>query len=105
MRVTDDSRGSLDVRPTAFERVAEAAAAGAAAVSAARSRYGVGELDVRIRIDRARDVPDTLRAVQRRVRESLADHGLPVAAGHGLPVAAVNVVVTGYDRQTRRELS
>lgn len=97
VRLADGPRGSLDVRPTAFERVAEAAAARAAAVTGVRGRYGLGEIDLRIRVGRARGLPATLTAVQRLVREALDEHGLPVTA--------VNVLITAYDGQTRRDLS
>ena len=93
----DDQRGTTTVEPRAIERVAELAARGNADVTAANGRLGDEELSVGVDARRASTAAETLRDVHQRVRASLDEHDLP-----SLPV---NVTLTGYDRQTRRELS
>ncbi|MDO8212180.1 hypothetical protein [Conexibacter sp. CPCC 206217] len=95
--VLDDApSGSLTVEPRAIERVAEAAAAGNTAVSAAAGRWGTDDLAVSVHVARARDVPGVLADVRSRVHAALTTHDLP-----DLPV---NVTLGGFDRQSRREL-
>ncbi len=89
--------GRTVVKPRAFERVAEIAASGNPNVTAAAGRLGDQHLDVDISVRRAAAVADTLSDVRRRVNADLDRHQLP-----DLPV---NVTLTGYDRQTKRELS
>ena len=50
-----------------------------------------------LELRRARDLPDTLRTVQRSVSSGLERHGLPTVP--------VNVTMTGYDRSSKRELN
>jgi hypothetical protein len=95
--VGDRDRGDTTVQPRAVERVAEIAAAANRDVTAARGRLGDERVDVGVHVRSARASADTLRDVQRRVIAALEEHGLP-----SLPV---NVTLTGYDRQTTRELS
>jgi hypothetical protein len=95
--VGDRDRGDTTVQPRAVERVAEIAASANRDVTAARGRLGDEHVDVNVSVRTARTVADTLRDVQRRVIAALEEHGLP-----SLPV---NVTLTGYDRQTTRELS
>lgn len=97
LRLAEDGRGVTEVEPRAIERVAEVVAGGQADVSSARARYGTDVLTLDVTVRRARGVPEALREAQRRVRAALDDHGLPA-----LPV---DVTLTGFDRQQRRELS
>jgi hypothetical protein len=90
-------RGSTIVRPRAIERVAESAARGNSAVTAAAGRLGDRELTVNIGLRRASVVAETMRDVQSRVGYALDRHELP-----DLPI---NVILTDYERRTRRELS
>ena len=89
--------GITTVQPRAIERVAEIAARANADVTGASGRLGDEELSIGVDSRRASTVAATLRDVHERVQDELARHELP-----GLPV---NVTLTGYDRQTRRELS
>jgi hypothetical protein len=95
--VGDRDRGDTVVQPRALERVAEIAAAANRDVTAVTGRLGDEYVDVNVHVRTARAAADTLRDVQRRVIAALDEHGLP-----SLPV---NVTLTGYDRQTTRELS
>ena len=92
----DDEQGVIIVRPRAVERAAEVAATEHPDVTSASGRYESGGLAIEISVRRARELPETLRDVQRRVRETLDRHELP-----SLPVT---VTLTGFDRKTRREL-
>jgi hypothetical protein len=93
----DDKHGTTTIEPRAIERVAELAAQGNPDVTAASGRLGDDELSVGVNARRASLAAETLRDVHQRVRSELERHDLP-----NLPV---NVTLTGYDRQTRRELS
>jgi hypothetical protein len=93
----DDEHGTTTIEPRAIERVAELAACGNADVSGATGRLGDEELSVGVDARHASTAAATLQDVQQRVRSALERHDLP-----SLPV---NVTLTGYDRQTRRELS
>jgi hypothetical protein len=93
----DHVHGTTTIEPRAIERVAELAACGNADVTSASGRLGDEELSVGIAARHASAVAETLRDVHQRVRSELERHDLP-----SLPV---NVTLTGYDRQTRRELS
>jgi hypothetical protein len=93
----DDKHGTTTIAPRAIERVAELAARGNPDVTAASGRLGDDELSVGVDARRASLAAETLRDVHQRVRSELERHDLP-----SLPV---NVTLTGYDRQTRRELS
>jgi hypothetical protein len=93
----DDVHGTTTVEPRAIERVAELAACGNADVTAASGRLGDEQLSVGVDARRASSAAETLQDVHQRVRSELERHDLP-----SLPV---NVTLTGYDRQTRRELS
>jgi len=97
LRLSGDERGVVDIEPRAIERVAEVTAAGQTGVSSARARYGIDELALDVSVRRARELPETLRETQRRVRAALAEHGLPP-----MPI---DVTLTGFDRKQRRELS
>jgi len=97
VRLADDEQGTLEVQPRAIERVAEAAASENPAVSSANGRYGGDDLTVNLSVLRARDAADTLRDVQQRVTAALQQHELPAVP--------VSVILTGFDRQQRRELS
>jgi len=96
LTMAPDERGSLEVGARAIERVAETAAVQNSGVSAASGRYANDDLLVNVAVKRARDTPEILRDVQRRVSEALVQHELPP-----LPVS---VTLTGFDRQQRREL-
>lgn len=92
----DDKHGTTSIEPRAIERVAELAARGNPDVTAASGRLADEELSVGVDARRASLAAETLRDVHQRVRSELERHDLP-----SLPV---NVTLTGYDRQTRREL-
>ena len=90
-------RGTVTVEPRAVERLAEGIALQHPAVASASGRFGTDDLAVLIEVRRARDLPDTLRTVQRSVSSGLERHGLPTVP--------VNVTLTGYDRSSKRELN
>jgi len=90
-----DEHGEVSVEPRAIERIAEVAASRHSAVTAARGRYSVDDLAVDVSVRRARDIATTLHDAQQRVADALQEHELPAMA--------VNITLTGYDRQ-RREL-
>ena len=90
-------RGAVTVEPRAVERLAEGIALQHPAVASASGRVGADDLAVLVEVRRARDLPDTLRTVQRSVRSGLERHGLPTVP--------VNVTLTGYDRSSKRELN
>jgi hypothetical protein len=89
-------RGTVTVEPRAVERVAEGIALQHPAVASASGRFGTDGLAVLLEVRRARDLPDTLRTVQRGVSSGLERHGLPAVP--------VNVTLTSYDHSTKREL-
>lgn len=89
--LTHDDRGEVTLAPRAFERAAESAALGNAAVTGAAGRYGGDDVSVDITVNRAHDVADTLRDVQRRIRLALSRHELPEVPVH--------VTVTKFDRE------
>jgi len=90
-----DEHGEVSVEPRAIERIAEVAASRHSAVTTARGRYSVDDLAVEVSVRRARDLATTLHDTQQRVADALEEHELPAMA--------VNITLTGYDRQ-RREL-
>ena len=89
--------GTVTVEPRAVERLAEGIALQHPAVASASGRFGTDDLAVLLEVRRARDLPDTLRTVQRSVSSGLERHGLPTVP--------VNVTLTGYDRSSKRELN
>lgn len=97
LRLHEDERGTVDLKPRAIERVAEVAAAGHPAVSSVTSRYATDDLAVEVNMRRARGLAEALGDVHDRVLHALQMHGLPPTT--------VDVVLTGFDRQQRRELS
>jgi len=97
LRLASDVRGSIDVNARVIERAAEIAVLDHPAIIAARARYETDRMALDLSVRRARELPETLREAQRRVRAALADHDLPQ-----LPV---DVTLTGFDRQQQRELS
>ena len=93
----EDDRGVVAVEPRAIERAAEGAALSNPTVSSATGRYSDDDLEVDVAVNRPRDVPETLRDVQQRVRDALGRHDLPPHP--------VSVVLTGYQPSERpREL-
>ena len=90
-------RGVVTVEPRAVERLAEGIALQDPAVVGASGRFGTDDLAVLLELRRARDLPDTLRDVQRAIIGGL-EH-------HGLPAVPVNVTLSGYDRSHKRELN
>jgi hypothetical protein len=92
-----DDRGTVTVEPRAVEHLAEGIALQHPAVASASGRFGTDDLAVLLELRRARDLPDTLRTVQRSVSSGLERHGLPTVP--------VNVTMTGYDRSSKRELN
>lgn len=97
VRLTQEEGGAIDVEPRAIERIAETAALENASVSSAAGRLDEDAMTLNVAVKRARDVPDVLRDVQQRARDALARHEVPQPA--------VNVTLTGFDRQQRRELN
>jgi hypothetical protein len=97
INLQDDEHGTTKIEPRAIERVAELAACGNPDVTAASGRFSDEELSVGVAARHASSAAETLRDVHQRVRSELERHDLP-----SLPI---NVTLTGYDRQTRRELS
>jgi hypothetical protein len=91
-----DARGVASIEPRAIERIAETAAEENTAVTRASGRYGTDDVAISVSVRRARDVAETLRDVQGRVRAALEQHGLPTVP--------VNVTLIGFDRKQRREL-
>jgi hypothetical protein len=89
--------GTTVVKPRAIERVAELAARGNPNVTQAAGRLGDQQLNIDIGMRRATTAATTLNDVRGRISADFERHQLP-----SLPV---NVTLTGYDRQTRRELS
>ncbi|MBA3261279.1 MAG: hypothetical protein H0T69_02150 [Thermoleophilaceae bacterium] len=89
--------GTVTVEPRAVERLAEGIALQHPAVASASGRFGTDDLAVLLEVRRARDLADTLRAVQRSVISGLERHGLPTVL--------VNVTLTGYDHSSKRELN
>lgn len=94
LRLADDDRGELSVGARAVERAAEAAASGHPAVSGVTGRYGDDDLRLDVRVQRPRDVAETLGEVQRRAREALERHELPETP--------VDVILSGFDRHDER---
>lgn len=97
LRIAEDERGVVDVEPRAIERIAELAVGAQDSVTGVRARFETDRLAVELTARRAREVPETLREAQHRVREAIGDHNLAQ-----LPV---DVTLTGFDRKQRRELS
>ncbi len=97
LRLVEDERGVVDVAPRAIERAVEGAALETDDIQEAAARYATNELTVNITVTRARELPETVRAVRARAREQLVAHGLP-----DLPV---NVTLAGFQRTRRRELA
>ena len=92
----EDERGTLIVEPRAIERAVEMAAREHPAVSESAGRYEIDGIAVNVHVRRGTDLAETLRDVDRRVREALGRHDFP-----SLPVS---VTLTGFDRRHRREL-
>lgn len=97
LELSDEPGGAVSVEARAVERAAEIAACGAPGVTSAAGRFATDAVELGVTVSRATGLPDVLHEVQRRVREALGTHGLPVVPVH--------VTLTGFDRRTRRELS
>ena len=97
LTLAESEQGDVTIEARAIERVAEGAAGQSPAISGASGRWSGGDLAVNVRVNRARELPDTLRDVQRRVREAMQQHELPAVP--------VSVVLAGFDRKQRRELN
>jgi hypothetical protein len=95
--IGERDRGETTIQPRTVERVVEIAATANPGVTSAAGRLGDEEVAVHIHVRSARAVGETLRDVHARTRNALSEHGLPT-----MPV---NVTLTGYDRNTTRELS
>ena len=91
-------RGETTIEPRAMERLAEVSATRHPAVSSAAGRLGADELTVGVEVCRGRNLDETLRDVRRRVAAALEQHDLPA-------MNRIDVTLTGFDRQQRRELS
>lgn len=90
-------RGGTIVRPRAIERIAEVAAQGNEHVMGVTGRLGDAELHLDVGVDTPTEIAEVLADVRHRVGEQLTRHHLPL-----MPV---NVILTGYERPTRREPS
>lgn len=97
LELTGHERGRVTVEPRAIERVAEGASLDHAAVTGAAGRYGDDELAVGVTLRDPEDASRTLTDVQAAIAAALERHGLPA-----MPV---NLTLTGYERQTQRELT
>lgn len=97
LRIAEDDHGSVEVGPRAVERVAEVAAVEHPAVRAVAGRLEDEAVTVNLTVTSPRELDATLTDVQRRVREALARHDLGERT--------VNVTITGFERQRRRELA
>jgi hypothetical protein len=96
--LSQDQRGTLSVSARAIERAAEGGALANPVVTAAAGRWEGEALNVNVHLDRARDLPESLRDVQSKVIEALGMHDLPAVP--------VNVTLTGFDRPIpHREVS
>lgn len=96
LRLAEEERGTTDVNPRAVERVAEVAAGENPAVISARGRLEDKKVVLELRAQRARELAETLRDVQRRALHALERHHVPVTQ--------VDVILTRFERTTRREL-
>ena len=67
-----------------------------AARAGATGLFGGDEITVHVTASRARDIAEDLRGVQSDVRDALRRHELPAVPVH--------VMLTGFERRTRREL-
>ena len=93
LALVTDEHGEVYVAPRAIERIAEVAASMHPAVTAAQGRYSVDDLAVDVSVRRTRDLATTLQDAQQRVAHALEQHEMPAMA--------VNITLTGYDRQGR----
>jgi len=93
LALVTDEHGEVYVAPRAIERIAEVAASMHPAVTAAQGRYSVDDLAVDVSVRRTRDLATTLHDAQQRVAHALEQHEMPAMA--------VNITLTGYDRQGR----
>lgn len=97
LRLRDKPDGTVEVHPRAIERAVQLAALQSSSITAARPRYGRDEMALDVGVSRASTpVADVLADARSRARRALVDHELPE-----LPV---NVTLTRFDRQHRREL-
>ena len=97
LTLKDAPNGETTTKPRAVARLAEIAAQQNPAVTGASGRLGEAELNVAIQTSRASLAAETLNDVRRRVKSALQPQDLTELPG--------NVVLTGYDRKTKRELS
>jgi hypothetical protein len=97
LRLADDEHGVINVAPRAVERAVEIAALDREEVRQAAARYGTDAITVSLTVTRARDLPETMRAVRAKAHEELGNHGLPAVP--------VNITLTSFDRTQRRELA
>ena len=88
--------GTTEIQPRAVERVIEGAALEHPAVIGARARYDDDRIDLTVTARRAPTLVETLRDVEERAFQSLADHQLQLER--------VDVTLAGYDSPTGREL-
>ncbi len=95
--LTEDRRGVVAVGPRAFERAVEVAALEDPHVDGARARFDDGGLVLSLGAHGAERIPETLRDVDRRARESLELHGLHADR--------LEVRLVRLNRNNRRELA
>lgn len=98
LALAEGQRGDTEVSPRAIERVAEGAAFGNPAVTAAAGRWEGDGLIVNVHLGRAQGLPETMRDVKAKVTAALGEHELPAVP--------VGVTLTGFDQsQPQREIS
>ena len=77
LRLVDDEHGVVNVAPRAVERAVEVAALDRDAVRQAAARYGTDEITVNLTVTRARELPETMRAVRAKAHEELGITAYP----------------------------
>jgi len=96
IEVEQTDLGTTEIQPRAVERVIEGAALEHPAVIGARARYDDDRIDLAVTARRAPTLVETLRDVEERAFQSLADHQLQLER--------VDVTLAGYDSPNGREL-
>lgn len=97
IEVEQTERGVTEVQPRAIERAVEGAALGHPAVVGARARYDDDGIALAVTARQAATLVDTLREVEGRAFDSLAEHQLQLER--------VDVTLAGYDSPNGRELA
>jgi hypothetical protein len=96
LTLSSDERGVVKIQPRAIERAIEGAALAHDAVRGAAGRQAAESLTLSVGLARPSDAAQALRDVRERARAALDQHTLPTAP--------VNVTLTGFSGNNRREL-